>query len=405
MKCWFVKLNNFAKKSSYMPSTLFLQSEVQDPYSLYTTMLNEHAIYWDEANQIWAIYSHKYCTEILNSPNVHIPVFNQNNEQKLNEYALQIISQLSRLSNDIQHQIAKETAVLLFSNMKSISINEIIEKLLQNKLVQDKIDWVDTVCKKLPILVVLKSFGFKENDCLFISDKIKQLVKIMLPNKSSEQVQSINEISKEIYLITEKHLSSLNFYQPLLNTISKTHSIGTDETITMCVSNLIGLFIQSYDAGRGILSNSLLQIMNNNKLIFENDKNKMWVQKLVIETLRFDPPIHNTRRVAIADITLNDTLIKKGDAILIVLAAANRDLQRFSNPMNFDIERANNNEHLTFGIGGHMCLAKHFSITLATEALCYLLDRYKTIKLLERNIQYEPMINARLPKTILISLL
>jgi cytochrome P450 len=386
-----------------MSSTLFLQSEVQDPYSLYATMLNEHPAYWDEANQIWAIYSHKYCTEILSSSNVHIPVINQNNEQKLNEYALRIVSQLSRLSNGIQHQIAKETAMLLFSNMKSISINEITEELLQNGLIQNKTDWVNTVCKKLPILVILKSFDFKEDDCLFISEKTEQLVKIMLPNKSTEQVQSINEISKEIYLITEKQLSSLNFYQPLLNTISKTHNIGLNETIAMCVSNLMGLFIQSYDAGRGILSNSLLQIINNDNIIFENGRNKMWTQKLVIETLRFDPPIHNTRRVAVADITLGDTLIKKGDAIFLVLAAANRDPQKFNNPMNFDIERTNSNEHLTFGIGGHMCLAKHFSINLATEALSYLLDQYKIIKLLENNIQYEPMINARLPKNILIS--
>jgi cytochrome P450 len=405
MKYWFVKLDNFVKKSFYMSPTLFLQSEVQDPYLLYAVMLNEHPVYWDEANQIWAIYSHKYCTEILNSPNVHIPVINKNNEQKLNEYALLIINQLSRLSNDLQHQIAKETAMLLFSNMKSISIDKIIEDLLQNGLIQNKTDWVNTVCKKLPILVVLKSFDFKEDNCLFISEKIEQLVKIMLPNKSTEQVQSINEISKEIYLITEKHLSSLNFYQPLLNTISKIHTIGIDETITMCVSNLIGLFIQSYDAGRGILSNSLLQIMNNNNLIFENNKSKMWIQKSVIETLRFDPPIHNTRRVAVADLTLGDTIIKKGDSIFLVLAAANRDPEKFNSPMDFDIDRTNNNEHLTFGIGGHMCLAKHFSINLATEALWYLLNQYKTIKLLERNIQYEPMINARLPKTILISLL
>lgn len=387
-----------------MSSTLFLQSEVQDPYSLYTTMLNEHPVYWDEANQIWVIYSHKYCTEILNSSNVHIPAINQNNEHKLNEYALRIISQLSRLSNGIKHEIAKETAMLLFSNMKSIAINEIMGGLLQNGLLQNKTDWVNSVCKKLPILVVLKSFDFKEDDCLFISEKIEQLVKIMLPNKSAEQVLLINEISKEIYTITEKHLSSLNFYQPLLDTISKTHNIGPDETMAMCVSNLMGLFIQSYDAGRGILSNSLLQIMNNDNLIFENDKDKMWIQKIVIETLRFDSPIHNTRRVAITDNVLNDIVIKKGDAIFVVLAAANRDPQKFNNPMDFDIERTNNNEHLTFGIGSHMCLAKHFSVSLATEALWHLLSQYKTIKLLEKNIQYETMINARLPKSIFISL-
>jgi hypothetical protein len=51
-----------------------------------------------------------------------------------------------------------------------------------------------------------------------------------------------------------------------------------------------------------------------------------------------------------------------------------------------------------------MCLAKYFSIHLATEALWFLFDQFKTITLLENNIQYEQMINARLPKTMWISL-
>ena len=69
---------------------------------------------------------------------------------------------------------------------------------------------------------------------------------------------------------------------------------------------------------------------------------------------------------------------------------------------NFDIERINNNENLTFGIGGHMCLAKYFSIHLATEALWHLFQNYKFVSLLENQIQYESLINARLPKRICI---
>jgi cytochrome P450 len=73
--------------------------------------------------------------------------------------------------------------------------------------------------------------------------------------------------------------------------------------------------------------------------------------------------------------------------------------------MIFDIERSNNHEHLTFGTGGHMCVAKHFSIHLTTEALRYLFDNYNNISILEDKIEYEPLINARLPKAIWISII
>ena len=382
-----------------MISSLFLQSDIHDPYEIYKSMLEKSPIYWDETNKIWAIYSYQYCVEILKNTNTKIPGVNLNNEQKLNEYALKILYNLTRLSNGIQHQISKEISLLLFSNLKSVDISQITSSLIKNDLFENKIDWINSVCKKLPILVLLKSYGFEENDSAFISEKIESFSKIMLPQKTEEQVRFINKNSEKLYSIVEKHLSSLSFYEQLLNKILDQYHLSAEEIISIVVSNFIGLCIQSFDAGRGILSNSLLQIIEH-----KTYSTKIEIEKSVIETLRFDPPIHNTRRIANEDFHIGESLIKKGDSILIVLASANRDPKKFENAMDFSIDRINNPENLTFGIGGHMCLAKYFSIHLATEAIWHLFQNYKSISLLENQIQYEPLINARLPKNIWISI-
>lgn len=381
-------------------STLFLQSEVKDPYSFYQKMISGNPVYWDETHKIWALYSYEACTEILNHTAAHIPAFPENNN--LNTYAAKIIRNLARLSNGIQHEIAKETAVILFSYMKTVGINTILEELLPREVVQNPINWVELVCKKLPVLTVLKSFDFNEKDTHFICEKMTELVKIMQPNKTAEDIESINTVSEEIYGITERHLLTLPFYKTLIGKISASYPISLKESISMVVSNLIGLFIQSYDAGRGLLSNSLLQILSKENLP-EHKTDKDRIQKIVLETLRFDPPIHNTRRIATEDIPLNKITIKKNDPILIVLAAANRDPRQFENAMNFDIERNNNHTHLTFGTGGHMCVAKYFSVSITTEALYYLFHNFDVV-LSGNEITYEPMINARLPEEIRISL-
>ena len=382
-----------------MTTTLFRQSDIENPYWIYKSMLDKNPIYWDNENQIWAIYSYEYCVEILKNPEAFIPVINPNNEQKLNKQALDILNNLTRLSNGIEHTINREIANLLFSNLKSVDINRILYQLIKEDLIENKIDWVNSVCKKLPALIVLKSFGFTASDCAFVLETIETLVKIMLPAKSEEEVKLINQVSEKIFPIVEKQLSILDFFEPLLNKTSALEVLSLDEIKKTAISNLIGLFIQSYDAGRGILSNSLLQIIHHKTF---SDKRE--IQKSIIETLRFDPPIHNTRRIANEDITIGESLIKKNDLILIVLASANRDAEKFENPLIFDFERNNNDENLTFGIGGHMCLAKHFSIHLATEVLWFLFNEYKMITLLENNIEYEPMVNARLPKRIWISI-
>ncbi|MCD0471159.1 cytochrome P450 [Flavobacterium sp. JAS] len=382
-----------------MISSLFLQSDVSDPYLIYENMLNQNPVYWDETSKIWAIYSYKYSVEVLKNTKAHVPDINPDNVQKLNTTSLDILKNLTRLSNGIDHEIAREIATILFSKMKSIEIRPIIATLIQNDLVENKIDWVNSVSKKLPILILLKSFDFDANDSDFISKKIETIVRIILPKKTIEEVNAINKISEDLFFIIKKQLSTFTF-ESLLFSIAQKHKMASDQVIKIAVSNLIGLFIQSYDAGRGILSNSLLQIIQNKTF-----SNKVTIEKSVIETLRFDPPIHNTRRIATEDFSIGESLIKKNDLILIVLASANRDSEKFENAMTFDIGRNNNNEHLTFGIGGHMCLAKYFSIQLATETLWFLFDEYKTITILENNIPYESMINARLPKSIWISIL
>jgi len=386
-------------KTIKMTTTLFLQSDVQDPYDFYKLMLDKNPLYWDEHNKIWGIYSYAYCVEILQNPEVLIPAVNFNNEQKLNEHAFGILTNLTRLSNGIQHTVNREIANLLFTNLKSVDIQTMLSQLIKNNLIENKIDWVNVVSKKLPLLVVLKSFSFKEDDITFILNKIEALAKIMLPAKSEEEVKLINEVSETIFSIAEKQLLSLNFYESVLNKITESEVLSLDEIKKISISNLIGLFIQSYDSGRGLLSNSLLQIIKHKTF-----SSKTVLEKSVIETLRFDPPIHTTRRIAGADITIGEKIIKERETILLVLAAANRDSQKFEEESNFDIERFNNKEHLTFGIGGHECLAKHFSINLATEALWFLFNEHKTITLLEHNITYEPMFNARLPKNIWISI-
>jgi len=380
--------------------TTFLQSEVQDPFKLYRTMLADSPIYWDNENKLWTMYSYEYCKAILSDDMAHIPIVNKSG---LNEYALSITNQLARLSNGMQHEIAKQTAILLFSKMKVISTNNLFEKILKSDKGKFEIDWVNTICKKFPVNVVLKSFDFDDADCEFISDRIEILLKIMLPNKTNEQVILINDVSQEIYTKTEKHLIKMGVFRHEIKMLSEKYEISVDEILSFLVSNLIGLFIQSYDASRGILSNSLLQVL---KLDLQRNGafwDENYLKKIVVETLRFNSPIHNTRRVAIDDIVLNDVAIKKGESIFLVLASANRDSKKFENPERFNIDRLNNSENLTFGFGSHACLAKHFSINLTVKCLSYLFSHYKNVKLLNKQLEYEPMINVRLPKQILIA--
>ncbi|MGH8809235.1 MAG: cytochrome P450, partial [Noviherbaspirillum sp.] len=249
-----------------------------------------------------------------------------------------------------------------------------------------EVDWVDAVCKKLPALAVLEGFGFADDDVGFILHNIERLTKLMLPNKSEQQIADVNTVSTEVCARVEQHL---------LNTAALRTGEDSDEMLAVYVANLIGLLIQSYDAGRGILSNALLQALAQRERGSE--------EALVTETLRFDPPIHNTRRILVEDMELAGQALRRGDTVLVVLAAANRDPAIFTQPDRFNPARPNKGEHLAFGAGIHQCAAQHFSVRLAADALAAVFADGRHIELLQTAITYEPMINARLPQQLMIS--
>ncbi|MEO8404454.1 MAG: cytochrome P450 [Chitinophagaceae bacterium] len=382
---------------------LFLQSEVQDPYSFYDRMLLTDPVYFDKQNNIRAIYSYAGCKEIFTNAAACIPDVNPGNKSGLNEYALLISKNLARLNDGTFHEIAKYTASRLFDSRKLISFAELLNGLINASENKKEIDWINTVVKRLPVISVLKSFDFNRSDIDFLTHSIQYIARLIAPGKSADEITGINETAEETYNKIDRHIRSSQFYQPLIDSLQEKYKMSMEDAVCLCVSNFIGLLIQSYDAGRGILSNSLLQILSNNTSN-NNYSDKDFIRQSVIESVRFDPPLHNTRRIATEDIMLENTFIKKEELILVVIAAANRDPKQFIHPSKYDISRPNNKEHLTFGMGAHSCLANHYAVNMVTETLFHLFEKYSSIALTNTIIQYEPAINARLPKHLFITL-
>jgi cytochrome P450 len=77
--------------------------------------------------------------------------------------------------------------------------------------------------------------------------------------------------------------------------------------------------------------------------------------RAIEEMLRFDPPVQSTARFPKNPVSLGGTEVPAGATAVMVLAAANRDLEKFPDPERFDITREPN-EHLSFGEGVHFCI-------------------------------------------------
>ncbi|MEW9521523.1 cytochrome P450 [Streptomyces tubercidicus] len=99
------------------------------------------------------------------------------------------------------------------------------------------------------------------------------------------------------------------------------------------------------------------------------------------ELLRYDGPVElATWRFATEELTLGGQRIAEGDPVLVVLAAADRDPARFTEPDVLDLTRRDN-QHLGYGHGIHYCLGAPLARLEGQTALATLLTRLPDIRL------------------------
>lgn len=164
---------------------------------------------------------------------------------------------------------------------------------------------------------------------------------------------------------------------------------GRDDSETV-VANAVGFLFQSYEATAGLIGNTLLA------LAAHPDLREVELPAVVREVLRHDPPIQSTRRVLAGPATICGRELPEGAAVLVILAAANRDPAANPDPDRFDPGRAAPRT-FTFGAGPHACPGEALAVTIATAGVeALLLAGIDPARLSER-YAYRPSANARIP--------
>ncbi len=114
------------------------------------------------------------------------------------------------------------------------------------------------------------------------------------------------------------------------------------------------------------------------------------VPAAVDELLRYDSPVQLTNRTAATDTEIASTSIRQWDTLALIIGAANRDPEHFTEPDRVDVARRQN-RHLGFGLGPHFCLGAALTRVETTIALESLIDRFPDLGVADSDaIRYRP---------------
>jgi pimeloyl-[acyl-carrier protein] synthase len=181
-----------------------------------------------------------------------------------------------------------------------------------------------------------------------------------------------------------------------LITAREHHDMFTDD-------ELFSTFLLLFDAGQvtttNLIGNGMLALLRHPDQLAQLRDNPALSTTAVAELLRYDGPVQFTGRIATDDLTIDDKLIRKGENVTLVLAAANRDPAQFPEPDRLDISRQVN-RHLAFGHGIHFCLGASLALLEAQTALNAFLQRLSSIRLAQTNLEWHESINFRFLKSL-----
>jgi hypothetical protein len=125
----------------------------------------------------------------------------------------------------------------------------------------------------------------------------------------------------------------------------------TDEEI---VANTIVTMVGGQETTTNLIGNGLLTLLRNPAQLEMLKADPSLIPGAVEELLRYESPSQHTARLAPDDVELGGKLIRKRQAVIAVMGAANRDPERFVDPDRLDIRREDN-RHVAFAWAGHYC--------------------------------------------------
>lgn len=162
-----------------------------------------------------------------------------------------------------------------------------------------------------------------------------------------------------------------------------------DEIVATC--NL--LLIAGHETTVNLIANGILAMLRDRRHWTALGADPQRAAAVIEETLRYDPPVQLAGRIAAEEMTIGGTTVPKGDNMMVLLAAAQRDPTMYAEPDTFDPDRTNL-RHLGFGHGAHFCLGAPLARLEARIAFTALTARFPHARLDSAPV-YKPNVTLR----------
>jgi cytochrome P450 len=365
----------------------FHPDRVRDPYPGYRALQERAPVYRNPLLRIWILSRYADVSAVLKDPSFSV--------RRLESAAVRRLGAFQKLRPDFREMLARNLLMLdppEHTRLRGLvakaftpkvverlrpRIQALVDALLDEAERRGEIELMRDFAYPLPATVIAEMLGVAAADAPRFMRWSNDLAALLDPFNAPGGLDAAQAAFVELStyfraLLAERRREPR---EDLISAFATVEERGEGLSETELVS-LAGLILGAgYETTANLIGNAAVALLRHPGERKRLADDPGLVASAVEEFLRYESPVQATDRMATRDLEIRGRRIRRGELVVLFLAAANRDPERFPDPDRLDLGRADN-AHLAFSHGPHFCLGAQLARAEAQIAIGTLVRRY-----------------------------
>ena len=375
------------------PLSLFqlLDPEVlANPYPLYHRLRSEDPVHWDPYLHAWVVTRYADVVHVFQ----RFSADRTPTPEQLSALGLTALTPLAEVMvlqmlflDPPNHGRVRGLASKAFTARRVEVLRSHIQDITNSLLdkVQDKgrMDVIADLAYPLPAIVTAEMLGVPTSDWQQLTAWSADFAQVLgnfqhNPDRAPRVIKSLQEMSAYFRAAIKEQRK--NPRDGLIHAYMTAEIDGDRFTEDEVVANTIVTMVGGQETTTNLIGNGVLTLLRHQDQLERLKQDMSLIPSAVEELLRYESPSQHTARLAPDDVVLGGKTIRKRQAVIAVMGAANRDPERFPEPDKLDLGRQDN-RHVAFAWASHFCFGAPLARIEGQTAFATMLQRMPNLKL------------------------